>query len=335
VDLGRTDDARRYAEEALAIYRAEDDPGGQAATLSNLAVIVHNRAEFTAGAAYLEESLPLLRRAGRRASAALALANLAHNDLVRGAIARAIARAEEAVAAARAIGDGMSESASLVNGAFAYEQAGRFDEAHRWATEALTLAKELGYPFAEAVALNAVATTARRLGHTDARAYRSRAVRRAREAGRLGIEAEVLVSAARDAYQDAVDSTPPGDHAFDAAHDAAQRALDAAVTADTVHQQAEARGLLAACDLGLGKVADAIDGARQAVEMHVASGARLAEVTARCVLAHALSRDAEHAAAQTEWRTAQDLLDELVVPPAAPIRGLLAAGVGSSLPPSA
>jgi DNA-binding SARP family transcriptional activator len=335
VDAGRPDEARRYAEQALAIYRAEDDPGGQAATLSNLAVIVHNGADFAAGAAYLEEALPLLRQAGRRASAALTLANLAHNDLVRGAIARAIARAQEAVAGAREIGDDMSESASLVNGAFAYEQAGRFDEAHRWATEALALARKLGYPFAEAVALNAVATTARRLGHTDAGAYRSRAVRRARETGRLGIEAEVLVGAARDAYQDAVDSTPPDDHALRTAHDAARRASDAAVAAGTVHEQAEALGLLAACDLGLGKVADALECARQAVEMHVASGARLAEVSARCVLAHTLFRSAEHAVAREEWRAARDVLDELAVPQAAPVRGLLAAAVVSPLPPSA
>jgi hypothetical protein len=47
------------------------------------------------------------------------------------------------------------------------------------------------------------------------------------EAGDLVIQAEILVGAARDAYQAAVDAPSPATHAFDEARDAAQRALDA------------------------------------------------------------------------------------------------------------
>jgi tetratricopeptide (TPR) repeat protein len=332
VDTGRPDDARRYAEAALAIYRAESDAGGRAATLNNLAVIADRAADFTAAAVYMEESLALHRETGRRSSVALGLANLAHNYLVRGAITRAITWAEEAVAIAREIGDGLSESAGLANGADAHEQNGSLDEAHRWAQAGLARAREIGYPFAEAAALNALATTSRRLGHADARAHRSRALRRARQADNLGIEAEVLVGAARDAYQDAMDTTPHADHAFRVAHDSAQRALDSGLAAGILYVQAEALGLLAACDLGLGKVTDALTDAHQAVEMHVASGARLAEATARCVLAQALFRDADPAAARHELRAARDLLDELAVPDAAPVRRVLDAAAVSSLP---
>jgi hypothetical protein len=66
--------------------------------------------------------------------------------------------------------------------------------------------------------------------------------------------------------------------------------------------------------------------------MHVASGARLAEVTARCVLAHALSRDGDLAAADLEWRTGREVLDELAVPDTAPVRRLLDPVTASSFP---
>lgn len=67
---------------------------------------------------------------------------------------------------------------------------------------------------------------------------------------------------------------------------AARRALDAGLAAHTPHFQAEALGQAAGCDLAPGA-------ARRAVAMHRASCARLAESTARSVLAHALGRDGD------------------------------------------
>ncbi|HEY2672659.1 MAG TPA: tetratricopeptide repeat protein [Rugosimonospora sp.] len=331
-DAGRPDEARRYAEAALAIYRAEGDRVGQASTLGNLAFIANRAGEFADAAAYVEESLALQREAGSRGSLGLGLANLAHICLVLGDIGRAVACAEEAVAIAREIGDGLCETIGLVNGAHAHDQAGTPEQAHRLATAALARAADVGIPYVEAVALDAVATTAGRLGHADARAYRTRAVRRAREAADPMTEADILVGVTRDAYRAAVDAQPPADHLFRPARDAARRALEAGQAADNRHVQAEALGLLAACDLSLGKVADALAGARQAVEMHLASGARLAEVTARCVLGHALFQETDAAAARREWDTARDLLDKLAVPEAAPTRRLLDATALTALP---
>jgi tetratricopeptide (TPR) repeat protein/transcriptional regulator with XRE-family HTH domain len=334
-DAGRPDEAREYAEAALEIYRAEGDRSGEARVLNNLAVVTSHAARFAASAAYLDASLALHRETGSRSYSALVLANLAHVCLIRGAITRAIACTEEAVALAREIGDGASETVGLINGALAYEQAGLPEEAHRWATAALAQALHVGYQYSEAVALDALATTSRRLGHADARSYRSRAIRRAQEASDLVAEAEILVGAARDEYQNAVGSSSPDHHAFRAAYDVAQRALDAGLAGESPHVQAEALGLLAACHLGLGKVADALAEARQAVEMHVASGARLAEITARCILALALFQDADPAGADLERRVARDVLEELAVPDAAPVRRLLDSSTDSLFPPFA
>jgi hypothetical protein len=269
---------------------------------------------------------------GGRGSLGLVLANLAHIWLVRGAIGRAVACAQEAVTIAQEIGDGLCHTVGLVNGAHAYDQAGEPEDAHRLATAALARAREVGIPFMEAVALDAMGTTASRLGYPDARDYRARALRRAREAADPMTEADILVGVARDTYAAGARARPSADHLFQAAREAARRAMEAGQAADNPHVQAEALGLLAACDIGLGKVADALDGARPAIEMHVASGARLAELTARCVLAHALFRDADAAAARREWRTAQALLDELELPEAAPARRLMETVATSALP---
>ncbi|GIH20764.1 ATP-binding protein [Rugosimonospora africana] len=335
-DAGRLTEARRYAEAALAIYRAEGDRTGQGWTLNSLAVVAQRAADFTAFIAYLEESLALHQASGNRGYLALVLANLTEARLVLGAVEPAVDSAEQAVAIAREVDDGSSETIGLVNGSRALEQAGRFDEAHRWAAAGVARARELGYQFGEAVGLEALASTARRLGDlTAASTHRRLALRVVREVGDLVTEAEILLGAARDGYQAALDAPPPAEPVFRDAHEAAARALDAALAADAPHLQAEARGVRAACELGLGKIADAVAEARQAVEMHTVSGARLAEASARSVLAHALCRDDDAAGADREWRAARTILDELCVPGSAPVRRLADPVPGCFLPPFA
>ena len=173
----------------------------------------------------------------------------------------------------------------------------------------------------------------------DARDKHADAIRAVREVGDLYTEAWILVCAARDLYQDAVEmsesdesapagngaesGTGTGNEAFSTAYDAANRALDSGLASGGPYVQAEALALLAACDLSLGKVVDALDEARRAVAMHAASGARLAEVTARWILARALVRNGDPAEAKAQRNAAQDVLDELALPDSAPARRLL------------
>jgi hypothetical protein len=69
--------------------------------------------------------------------------------------------------------------------------------------------------------------------------------------------------------------------------------------------------LLAGCDLELGKVTDAV------------AGARLAEVAARCVLSRALAQDADPDGAEWERHAALRILADLAVPAGAPVRSLV------------
>lgn len=331
---GRLQQARECAEQALAIYRADADPNGQAATLSNLAFVTNRAADFVASAGYIEASLALHREAGNRGNVAMALANLAHVLLVRGTVARAVTCNEEAITVAREIGDGVAETIALANSGLALEQAGALEHAHARAEAAVARAGEMGYQFGEAAASDVLATTSRRLGRAGAAKRRARALSLAREVNDLAMEAEILLGAARDAYQSAVDdaAAAEGEADLGTARDAAQRALEAALTAESPHTEAEALSLLAACQLGLGKVADALAGARRALEMHAASGARLAEITARCVLAHALGQNGQPQDAAAQWRTARAIAEDLGLPDAAPVRRLLSAPAGASLP---
>jgi tetratricopeptide (TPR) repeat protein/transcriptional regulator with XRE-family HTH domain len=331
-DAGDLAEARAAAEAALAIYREESDRFGQAATLNTLAVIANRAADFTGTAAYLDTARVLHLDGGHRGYLALTLANLSHVHLIIGAVAQAIACAHDAVNTAREMGDAVSETVGLDNGARAYEQAGALSEAYRWATAAVARARAGGYRHGEACALDALAGLSARMGLPDASVHRDRALDLIRESGDVVAEAEFLVGAARDAYQAAIDVAAPAQSAFLAAEAAARRALDAAVVADSPHARAEALCLLAACDLGLGKAADAVTDVRRAVAMHHTSGARLAEVTARCVLAHALHQSDDADGADREWRTATQILDQLDLPDRAPLRNVLDTPNLSALP---
>jgi tetratricopeptide (TPR) repeat protein/lambda repressor-like predicted transcriptional regulator/DNA-binding transcriptional ArsR family regulator len=334
-DAGRLEEARRCAEEALALYRAEGDRNGEAATLNTLAVAIVHAGDFSGSEARFDAALALYREAGSRGYIALALCNLAHLHGICGSLATAIACAEEAVEVARAIGDGFAEVVGLSNGAQALDRAGRAQEAYRWAAAATARAGELGYGLSDAAAIDALATASRALGLPDASAHRSRAVACARAASDLVKEAEILVGAARDAYQDAVSSPARSGEGFAAARAAATRALDAGLAAHTLHGQAEALSLAAACDLALGQVTGALGAARRAVAMHQASGARLPEAAARVVLAHALTRHGDETGAEDEQLTVRRMLDDLAVPDAAPVRRLLASWPDAAFPPFA
>jgi tetratricopeptide (TPR) repeat protein/transcriptional regulator with XRE-family HTH domain len=334
-DAGQLEEARRCAEEALAIYRAESDRNGEGATLNSLAVASNRAADFSASVAYFDAALALHREAGNRGYIALVLANLAHAHSICGTLAPAIACAEEAVEVARANGDRYAETIGQCNGALALGKAGQAEEAYRWATAAVARARELGYRFSEAVTLDAMATASRALDLPDAPAYRARAAVCAREASDLVTEAEILVGTARDAYQDAVCSPAPSREGFTAAHAAAKRALHAGLSVHSPHVHAEALSLDAACSLALDQVSDALEAARRAAAMHRASGARLAEITARGVLAYALARAGDATGAEASRRAARQLLDDLAVPSASPIRRLLISRPEVAYPPFA
>ncbi|MBO0840072.1 MAG: tetratricopeptide repeat protein, partial [Sciscionella sp.] len=287
IHAGRIEQARGCVTDALSACRARDDDRGAANALNSLAIIAIQSAEFAAAERYFRESIAMHKAAGNRSNAAVGLANLSYVHVVMGKLDTAMAVAEEAVELAKRIGDGFAETVGLVNGALACDEAGLPHRAQRLATAAYDRVRPIGHKLFEVMVADTLATTSRRAAPGIAGSYRQRATRSAREANDVTAEAEVLLGVARDAYAAAVESA--GSHAFHDARAQIETAYHAARQCHDVHAVGQALGLLAACDLAQDKVVDAISEAREAVDMHVTSGARPAEVRARCVLGHALA----------------------------------------------
>jgi tetratricopeptide (TPR) repeat protein/transcriptional regulator with XRE-family HTH domain len=323
-ETARLDEARRYGEEALAIYRTEDDLDGQARAWQGLAIWSFRSADFAAAEAFLRSSLALHEAAGNCGGAAQTLGSLANICVIRGELKQALTCSAEAATLAREISDTTGEIAALISGARASLQAGGVEEARQYAGDAVALTYEVGFPLLEAFALSALASALRGIDPGKSAALRTRAISIAVDSGDLLTQAEIMVYVAGDIYADSAEASyEDRNAALRVAREAAQRAFDAGQSGDGPHLQAEALTLLAACDLGLGKLADAVGEARRAIEMHTASGARASEAAARCVLAQALAQDDDPGGAAAQRRAARRIGDDLDLPATAPLRTLL------------
>lgn len=225
------------------------------------------------------------------------------------------------------------EVLGLTVAALIHEKLGEPEEAYRCAVTAVERARALGYHLNEAISTDALATAARQLGRENPADLRKRALARARDAGEVFLEAEILIGVARDEYEAALALGNSEEHDFGRAREAAQRALDTASAVASAQSVADALCLLAACDLTAGEIDDALAEAGRSVEMHVASGARLAEVSARNVRAHALLRSGDYAAAGFERHVMRYIVEDLALPAGTPARRLLAEDQGVSEPP--
>ncbi|MBN9620039.1 MAG: hypothetical protein J0H43_09955, partial [Actinobacteria bacterium] len=141
------------------------------------------------------------------------------------------------------------------------------------------------------------------------------------ETGDRVAEAEVLVGSGRQLLVSA--RTGRAD-ALAAALDIATRAAETARTAGGLGVEAVALDLLAAARLVDGDLDGAEASAGDALERHLASGARLGAARARVVLGHVRRARGQDEAADHEWREAFGTFAEAGVPEAEEVRGLLA-----------
>ncbi|MGE0544886.1 MAG: tetratricopeptide repeat protein, partial [Dehalococcoidia bacterium] len=102
---GNLDDARRFQEEALAIYRELDDCAGAAEVLSSLALVLHDQGAADCAHVLANESLTIMRALGDDWGVSTALGNLALIVKNMGDIAASVPLEEESLALRRRIGD--------------------------------------------------------------------------------------------------------------------------------------------------------------------------------------------------------------------------------------
>ena len=87
---GDDEQATRLLEQALALFRALDDPRGLGDTLTTLGNAATNRADHAAAATWQEEALAMFRLAGNREGIADALHNLGNVFFDLGDLDRAV-----------------------------------------------------------------------------------------------------------------------------------------------------------------------------------------------------------------------------------------------------
>ncbi len=103
--LGDIDQARRYGEDALAVFQRIGQPYGIAQALNYLGDVARIQGDRPRAASCYEQALPLLRQSGVKSDMPALLHNLGYIALGDGAVARAAALFSEALIRHRDIGN--------------------------------------------------------------------------------------------------------------------------------------------------------------------------------------------------------------------------------------
>lgn len=141
---GRYDEAQLFCEKAHAIFRAETDPAGVAASSNNLGVVAQRRGDLEeAGRRYLE-CLDACKERDDLYGASMALNNLGvvHHD--KGDLTRAAGFYQRALDLSNRIGDRDGEASALTNIARVSHSAGDFEQAEEQARRAHHLFSVVG-----------------------------------------------------------------------------------------------------------------------------------------------------------------------------------------------
>ena len=136
--------AIRFADEALAAAREEDDPGFVANALSNLGAILLAAGDRERAESTLEEAVTRARAAGDERIAALAINNLGDFALTVGDYERAEPLFRESLGLLRARGDTTNVARSLFNNGAVDLMLGRVPDAADRFHESLTLCRTTG-----------------------------------------------------------------------------------------------------------------------------------------------------------------------------------------------
>jgi DNA-binding SARP family transcriptional activator/tetratricopeptide (TPR) repeat protein len=140
----RDDEARKLAQEALALAEHADDQRALAQAHNILGVLATGRADHEEARSRLEQSLALATEENDPVARAAALNNLALAFRATGELDRALELTEEALALCVAVGDRHREAALENNAADILQALGRRDEAMARLKSAVAIFAEIG-----------------------------------------------------------------------------------------------------------------------------------------------------------------------------------------------
>jgi tetratricopeptide (TPR) repeat protein len=159
--------AALFYEEALALFRALEDPQGIAGSLTNLGIVTHRQGDDGRAAELFEEAVAVARQRGDVLQIARTLGNLAAVWDRRGDHEREAALYEEVLALFERLGDRKGIAAALDNlGLVAFRQ-GKYGRATALHEQSLALARDLGDRHGTVVSLISLAAVAERQGDLE------------------------------------------------------------------------------------------------------------------------------------------------------------------------
>jgi tetratricopeptide (TPR) repeat protein len=166
--LGQKQEALRYYEQALAIWREVGDRRGEGSTLNNLGLVYDDLGQKQEALQYYEQALTITREVGDRTHEGTTLNNL-------GAVYDALGQEQEALryyqlalAIWQEVGDRRGEGITLNNLGAVYDALGQEQEALRYYQLALAIRTEVGDRGGEATTLSNTGALYFRQGRNDA-----------------------------------------------------------------------------------------------------------------------------------------------------------------------
>jgi predicted ATPase/predicted negative regulator of RcsB-dependent stress response len=195
--LGQYDEAKRYYQESLTIYRSLGDRWGIAKSLGNLAILAGGAAQHMEAMQYLEESLALYRQLGDRSGVARSLHNIGNVAYLLGDFERALALRQECLRICREIGFRWGVASTLKHLGDVEKVLGQKQIAQQHYQEALSLADELHSNELRVSILNSLANLLFTMGEKSAarQAY-GEALQIALQLGMVPVGVDLLVGLA-------------------------------------------------------------------------------------------------------------------------------------------
>ena len=161
---GNYENAGRYFEESLALFRDIEDVMGISTTVNNLGNLAYTQGKFDTAKKFFEESMAIKKEIGDKMGVAGSMNNLGGVAFSTGKYEEARMYYEDSLAIRKEIGDKHGVSASLNNLGGLELYRGNFEKARKYFEESLDIKREIGDKKGIAASLGNVGSVAKTQG---------------------------------------------------------------------------------------------------------------------------------------------------------------------------
>jgi tetratricopeptide (TPR) repeat protein len=166
-DKGNLDDALKYLQDALEIFKEINYRQGEAADLGNIGLIYHLKGDLIDALKYLQDALEIHKEIGDREGEAASLTNIGLIFYSKGDLDTALKYHQDSLKIVKEIGYRLEEAACLSNIGLIVKDKGDLDDALKYYQDALKINQEIGYRQGEAIQLGNIAEISLYKGAVD------------------------------------------------------------------------------------------------------------------------------------------------------------------------